>query len=162
MAAAVWFAGCGYNDFPDVAPGLPDEALPAGNITVAELKEFYMNGGVTTFTRDYRLTGTVTTSDETGNFYRTLFLQDATGAVEIRMGLFELYTLYPPGRKLSVTLTGMTLGRDANVYQLGLKGLKSSGYEVDYLGHQMVADRFLTRAGNPIPARIRVRWKFQL
>lgn len=35
-------------------------------------------------------------SDEAGNFYRTLVLDDGTGGAELRIAEYNLYTICPP------------------------------------------------------------------
>lgn len=144
LLAAGLVSGCGYNDFGEPEPV---EENPESNVTMAELRVLYERVGVTTFSRDYVLDGVVTASDKSGNFYRTFIVEDVTGAVEVKAGLYDLHTLYPIGRKVSVRLKGLTLGRYNGMYQVGLKGAASSGYEVDFLGHKALVDRYVVRQG---------------
>ena len=151
-------AGCGYDAFDASDSVLPN--LPEANVRIAGLREFYRDGGATTFTRDYVIAGLVTASDESGNFYRSFFVEDETGGIEIKAGLYDLHTLFPIGRRVAVRLKGMTLGRDNGVYQLGSKGLPSSGYETDFLGHRALLDRYVVRgslADAPAPSTGTIR-----
>jgi len=74
--------------------------------------------------------GEVTSSDESGNVYRELYLQDATGAIDFKIGRSSSYDDYKPGQILYVNCMGLTLGeygfKDRNYsgsgqLQLGLK-----------------------------------------
>lgn len=136
--------GCGYNEF-DPMEGETELLKP--NITIAELRHFYETGGVTTFARDYLIGGVVTASDRSGNFYRSFILEDYTGAVEVKAGTYDLHTLFPLGRVVYIRLQGVSYGNEHGMYQLGLKGRASSGYEIDFWGHQELIDRYVVRSG---------------
>lgn len=135
---------CNYNDTDDYSINDFDYGDTA-NITISQMKSFYEYGGVTTFTRDYTIEGIVTANDRSGNFYKAFTIEDDTGAVEIKAGLYDLYPMFPEGRKLYVKLKGMTLGAYDGMYQLGLKADKSSGYEVEYLTTFQMLDKYVKR-----------------
>ncbi|MBQ4280061.1 MAG: hypothetical protein IJC16_08945 [Rikenellaceae bacterium] len=141
-AACLWLAGCDYDRFGDPAPPAGDAALP--NLLLGELAGFY-RGKPVAITEDIVVTGYVATSDSAGNFFRTLVIDDGTGALELKLGLYDLYATYPPGRRIVVRAQGLTLGADQGVLQLGLRAAPASGYETEYLGHRAVVDRYVAR-----------------
>lgn len=98
-----------------VEPVLTGNNVPLLNIVtlwVANLGE----SSVYTFDEDYEdyITVYVTSSDETGNFYKELFVQDSptepTIAIKLSIDTQDLYTKYQPGRKLYVYLKGLAVG----------------------------------------------------
>lgn len=66
------------------------------------------------------VSGNVTTSDREGNFFRSFFIEDETGAVEIRAGLYDLHAVYRLGQQVTVVADSLTLGLTGGVLQLGL------------------------------------------
>lgn len=96
-------------------PVLTGNNVPLSNIVtqwVTNLSE----SPVLTFDVDYEdyITVYVTSSDETGNFYKELFVQDSqsepTTAVKLSIDVQDLYAKYQPGRKLYVYLRGLAIG----------------------------------------------------
>jgi hypothetical protein len=110
-----------------------------------------------TFTDEWLIGGTVVASDASGNFYRTFFLDDTTGGVEVMAGLYDLHTLYSIGRVVYINLKGLTLTRndETGVFQLGIAKQATDGtLSVDYIGHSALIDRHVTRAGMNYEFRI--------
>lgn len=68
--------------------------------------------------------GYVISSDEEGNFYKTLVLQDAvenpTAGIQIAINKTFLYGDYPLGAKVRVKAKGLSVGIDRGVVKLGL------------------------------------------
>lgn len=62
---------------------------------------------------------TISASDESGNFYKTLCFQDATGALSIIPDRNELNAEFAEGNTLYVKLQGLTLTYDAGLPRLG-------------------------------------------
>lgn len=60
---------------------------------------------------DIVIQGSVTSSDSCGNFYQSLFIQDITGALELRLAFYDTYVIYAPGEIVSVKLRGVPLER---------------------------------------------------
>ena len=150
--------GCGSgHDFGDYSES-DFISTAVANITIAELRTFYEHGGPTTFTRDYTIVGTVTADDLSGNFYRSFIVEDGTGAVEVKAGTYDLHTLYPAGREVFIHLTGMTYGQQDGMAQLGLKGLASGGFEVDFMNHNAIIEKYVTRGrmGATTPAKVSI------
>jgi hypothetical protein len=143
LLLATTFAACGDTwDAPDLSP-----LAQSPTLTIAQMQAM-LDGETVTFTGDHLLGGVVTASDASGNFYRTLVVDDLTGAVEVMAGGYDLHTLYPIGRVVYIRLRGLTLARrEGGMYQIGYKAVPSSGYTVDYIGHTALLERHIDRAG---------------
>lgn len=71
--------------------------------------------------------GYVISSDETGNFYKSLIIQDKmenpTCGIEILLDKNDLFTLYNPGRKVYIKLAGLTVSQNNGNFILGFLNL---------------------------------------
>lgn len=115
--AALLFTGCNYNRFGEFQ--LPDNELIVGNIDIATLREFHGGDGVKNVTGDFIIAGVVTANDVSDNFYRTFMLQDLTGAIEIRAGIFDLHTIFVRDRQMAIKLKNLAIGAYNGVLQVG-------------------------------------------
>lgn len=102
-------------DTPPTGGKDPDIAV---NMTIAGLKAMY-TGAPVQITGDYVIKAVVTADDKSGNFYKTLVVQDSTGGISIRLDGTSLYTDYPIGRRVFIKCKGLWLGAYANLIQLG-------------------------------------------
>ena len=71
------------------------------------------------------LEGYVVSSDESGNFYKTLIIQDKpenpTAGIAISTEANDLYTSYEPGRKIYLRVDGLYSGEYANLPTIGVQ-----------------------------------------
>lgn len=113
---------CDYNK-PD-EPLMDNHAseLSKATHTIAQLKELYQ-GGATHIAEDVIVEGTIISDDTEGNLYRTAYVQDATGGIELKLGVANLSTLYPQGSTVQIHAKGMTLGRYGGQINLGYRAL---------------------------------------
>ncbi|MEO1516586.1 MAG: DUF5689 domain-containing protein [Bacteroidota bacterium] len=113
-----FFVGCVDQDFdePPSTIELPDISA---NTTISQLKEKHIAGEFESITEDLVIEGIVVADDASGNFYRTLIIQDGTGGIELRLNSNELYNDYPIGRQLFVKCNGLTMGDYNGIVQLG-------------------------------------------
>ncbi|HEY6506014.1 MAG TPA: DUF5689 domain-containing protein [Chitinophagaceae bacterium] len=87
-------------------------------MTIAQLKAMHVGGQVETLP-DGIIEGVVNADDKSGNFYKQISIQDASGGITIRMDGLNLYANYPVGRKVYVKLNGLYMGDYAGLIQLG-------------------------------------------
>ena len=102
-------------DDPDIIADFDEEALDYFGVekftTIKALKAMYkkhgepkcIEGGVV-------IRGEVVSSDESGNVYRELYLQDATGAIDFKIGRSSSYDDYKPGQILYVDCEDLYVG----------------------------------------------------
>lgn len=124
---ACTFTGC-YEKFDSPAPQKTYTDADFSNIvpinTVKQI--FYDAVGADAYTGrveiedDYVIKGKVISSDAQGNVYRTLYLQDETGAIEVKVGKTGLYNEYKPGQIVYVKTQGLCLGAYRFMLSLGL------------------------------------------
>lgn len=95
------------------------------NFTLEALKAKYVNS-VYVFPENAQeiIEGYVTSTDETGNIYKTIYIQDKpenpTHGFVISVDLLSAYTRFPQGSKIYIKLAGLALGMYGNVVQLGI------------------------------------------
>lgn len=72
------------------------------------------------------LEGYVVSSDESGNFYKTLVIQDSPenpkAGVSISIEATDTYTFFEPGRKVYVRVDGLFIGEYGGLPTIGLQG----------------------------------------
>ena len=104
-----------YGDDPTFKPV---EMTP--NITIAELKALYQKeGDPVKIDEELIIGGQVVSEDRSGNIYKELYIQDASGAISIKMGQYSMYNDYKPGQWVYVKCSGLTLGSYSGMLQLG-------------------------------------------
>ena len=121
FAMALLFAGCDLE--PDVAP-MPTFVGEA-NTTIAELLAMHTIRSEDSYDSipvgsNIIICGYVSTSDEWGNNYKYINIEDATGGIQIKIDNKALYHKYSVGQRLYVKCDGLVLGDYRKLPQLGL------------------------------------------
>ncbi|MEJ2595118.1 MAG: DUF5689 domain-containing protein [bacterium] len=62
---------------------------------------------------------TVTATDQSGNLYKALMIQDDYGGIELKINDYDLFNLFPVGQKIIVNCQMLYLDAYADVVQLG-------------------------------------------
>lgn len=83
--------------------------MPTPTHTIAQVKSLF-TGGPYTITDSIVIGGRIISNDQFGNFYRSFYMEDASGAIEVKIGSTGIYNVYPTGSYVCVYLKGMTLG----------------------------------------------------
>jgi len=86
----------------------------------------------------------VVSSDEGGNCYKYLTVQDQTGGIEIEIEQNSLFTEYPVGQIVYLNCDGLVVGDYRNKYQIGWIYENSIG-RINY----MLLGRYLSKDGLP-------------
>jgi len=120
LIAAI-LAGCNLE--PDVAP-MPT-FIGEANTTIAELLAMHPIGSEDSYDSipigsNIIICGYVTTSDEWGNNYKYINIEDETGAIQIKINHTALYKKYQIGERIYVKCDGLVLGDYRKLPQLGL------------------------------------------
>lgn len=113
------------------------------NKTIMELKSLYKNAPVK-IEDGIIIGGQVISEDRSGNIYKSLYIQDATGAIELKLGKNALYNDYKLGQWVYVKCSGLTLGDYKGMIQLGYEDA-SGEYETSYLDVQYIIDTHVFR-----------------
>lgn len=116
----------------DFVPATPPEPLGEANITIADLKAKYWSTDrnyVNTVeyadadaSTPYIIEGTVISSDQSGNIYKSIMVKDATAALTIAINSSSLYAKYPMGQTLRINVSDLKLGGYNGLMQLGGEG----------------------------------------
>lgn len=127
--------------------------------TIAELAAMYKSKPWK-IDQDIIISGKVSTDDQPGNFYKSFYIQDETGGMEIKVGRNGLYNEYKPGQTVYVKCNGLTLGmygyKSGNY---GGQGMVQVGYadptgeyETSYLEHPVLVDNHIIKGalGDPV------------
>lgn len=141
FAALLVASGCRYNDFSDSHPD-SEVVTPVVN---EQLSTLVASCGEepSIITRDMVVAGRVIANDRSGNFYRTIILDDGSAAVAVRINLYDLHNIYRIGQRVVVDCAGLAIGRADGIVTLG-SGIDSwSSYRVDGFSLRSEADRHL-------------------
>lgn len=126
---------------------------------IADLKKMYKAQDEFVISENIVIKGQVTSSDKDGNLYRSFYIQDATGAIEIKIGKTGLYNDYKPGQWVYVACEGLTLGGYRGMINLGWKykdeddNEENNKYETSYLDVQEIIDRHIFRGAFAEPVK---------
>jgi len=114
---------------------------PTDGLTVAKLKELYPNfevidaaGEVRKFpdSLNYVFEGTVISSDEEGNFYKEIYVQDATGGLKISTEAKNTYETYKIGQVVHISFSGLTVHYQQGDYQSSIIEVGLGSYDDKY------------------------------
>lgn len=109
--------------------------------TIQQIKE--MGGfGLKEFNDEMIISGYVVSSDEDGNIYKSLYLQDdfenPNSAIKIQIDLANSYTKYPLGRKIFVQLQGLSISYVRGTLAVG----KAIGGSLERIPNLMIKEHF--------------------
>lgn len=97
-------------------------------ITIEDLKNKYSSGFLTIDDAEY-INATVVADDESGNYYRTIVIQDETTGIELKINDSDIFDDFPVGTQLNVKVQGLVLGSYGGLIQLGGSVYQSGGYD---------------------------------
>lgn len=127
VAGAATMTGCD-DDF-DRPPVIVPEATIEANTTILELKEQYWQGTTsdflttigTTDTGDHVIIGgRVVSSDEDGNVYQRIVLEDETSSIFVRIYSTKLFESYQYGQEVRIDVTGLLIGTYRGLMMIGV------------------------------------------
>ena len=120
MAAAALVSSCSDNF--DTPPLMVPQASRTANISIADFKAKYWQDAVNyidTVREDLVVAGRVISSDASGNIYKSLVIQDETGALSISLNGNSLYNTYRIGQEVVISLKDIWVGKYNSLQQLG-------------------------------------------
>jgi hypothetical protein len=113
--------GCVKGDFDEPPINVPTVDF-SSNMTIAGLKQYFVDSMNSTFgpiTKDIIIQGKVVSSDETGNIYKKIYLQDTTGGLDIELDSKTLFSTYKLGQRLYIKCKGMYITNYHGVIEIG-------------------------------------------
>lgn len=116
--------------------------------TIAQIKALY-TGQVEAITQNLVVKGYVTSSDQTGNFYKEFYMQDdptnPTAAISVSLNQVDSYNQFNKGREVYILLNGLFIGENSS--EVITIGGGEDGDEVSQITQNTVAD-FIFRSSN--------------
>lgn len=141
LAAAV--SSC--QDDIDNPPFEAPESPLTPNTTIAELKKAYWDDAANYIDtvalngagEHIVISGRVISSDEAGNIYKSLVIQDATGALAMSINANSLFNRYRIGQEVVIDVTDMYIGKYSSLQQLGFPDYSSSyGWQATFMPYE--------------------------
>ena len=120
--------------------------LPLKTSTIANLKEHIVGTHASLIEDDVVVVGRIISSDRDDNFYRTIVVDDGTGAVEVMMGIAPLAADYLEGLKVALRLKGCYMGYQRGVAVVGTRAAEYESSDVGYLASREAVDRVVVRS----------------
>ena len=121
VTGIIFLNGCVKDTFDAPAEENPTVDFSA-NMTIAQLNQYYLDSmpsGLGKINSDIIIQGIVVGNDQTGNIYKTLYLQDATAGIQIAIDQSDMYTKYRLGQRLFIKCKDLYLGNYGGVTQIG-------------------------------------------
>lgn len=104
------------------------------NTTIRQLKALLTaSGNLQQINDDLIIRGVIVGDDKSGNLYKNIVIQDATGGLSVLMEGTNLFTSYPIGREIFIKCKGLYLGDYNRLIQLG-GGIDGTGTTPSLLG----------------------------
>lgn len=87
----------------------------------------------------YVIAGRVITTDEPGNVYKSITIQDRTAAITFSVNTYNLFLNYRIGQEIVVDLTGLNIGKYNGLQQVGEPAWYEQGnaWEVSFMPPQL-------------------------
>jgi len=105
----------------DNPPGAADPAIVA-NTSIKALKAMHSSAGAyDIITSDVVISGVVVADDKSGNLYKQLYIQDATGGIQVLLDANSLYGTYPVGRRIFIKCKDLCISDYNGLIALGVK-----------------------------------------
>ena len=151
--------GCVDFSFDDPQPSIDSTSMSA-NTTIAELKSVYPGSlfqlsDTTFYLRDsIIIEGTVISDDKEGNFYKSIFIEDSTGGIEVKLNKTTLYNDYKRGQKVVVFCNDLYLGDYGGQIQLGSTYKNNGVVEISGLEGDPIIREHVFKKGKTIQERI--------
>ena len=113
-------------------------------ITISQLKDQFVFGTATQIVSDIYLKGYVSSSDQTGNFYKEFYLQDdpnnPTAAIKVVLNQVDSYNQFNKGREVYIKLKDLYIGETRSFDDVIAIGgnANSEGDEVEELSANQI------------------------
>lgn len=161
-AAAVGLSAC-QDDIDAPVLDVPKSDLTP-TMSIMELKEMFWNDATNYAKkiedpndpeRRFIIHGRVITSDEAGNVFKSIVIQDETAALAFSVDTYNLYLKYRIGQDVVLDLTGMDIGKYAGLMQIGRKDYYEAQHtdQVSFMSPEYFEEH-LQLNGNPEPQEV--------
>lgn len=115
---AFLLSSCLHDQFDEPPVGGNGE-LPDVNTTIVELKDLHRTGELIKILDDLVIGGVVIADDRSGNYYKTIVIQDQTGGIDVKINSTGLFADFPVGQELVIKCKDLYISDYNNLIQLG-------------------------------------------
>ncbi len=125
IIASLFFASCNRWEEPEFE--VPVYTGPAANHTIQDIKNRHtilgsgVQDSICRWDEPFIVKAVVVSSDQGGNCYKYMTIQDETGGIEISIDRTGLYNEYPVGQTIYLDCRGLIVGDYHSKYQIGWK-----------------------------------------
>ena len=146
LALGASMAAC--NDDFETPPMIVPEATIKANTDIAAFKAEYWQsdrnycsevaakaGG-----EDVIISGTVISSDSTGNVFKSIVIYDGSAALAIGINAYDLYQSYQYGQQVVVNCTGLKVGGYNGLMQLGAESSYNGSPSMTFMDKDLFAE----------------------
>ena len=123
MAYVLFTAAC----FKQSAKAAINTQFGDSIITIQRLRKLHTMGGVEMIAQPIFIEGAVVANDEHDNIYKSIYVQDKTGAIALQLDGLSLYQSFPIGALLRINLKNLFLSDYRRMVQLVASVDSSSG-----------------------------------
>jgi hypothetical protein len=143
----------------DAPPAATDPNITATH-TIKQLKAIHGTttndlGRLDVITTDVIIAGVVVADDKSGNIYKEIYVQDATGGIAVQLDASGLYTTFPVGRKVFINCKGLCITDYNLLPQLGIKAIVSGAPSLQGIPSELIKN-YVTGGslGNPVVPKV--------
>jgi len=117
IVSMMFLSSCINNEFKEPEKEVYNPGFDV-TTTISELIDIY-GDSLTFIDSNIVIAGTVIANDKSGNYYKSIIIQDSTAGIEISINGYELHNMYHIGDLVLVKCEGLYLGQYGGVVQLG-------------------------------------------
>lgn len=145
LAACIHHSCVKDDDFEIPVAGMMQDSIPDANTDLGAVLGIASQGKgeVVTFQDELTIVAYVVSSDEAGNFYKELILQDKaqnpTAGIALQLNLTSYFATYDFGRKVFVKLKGLSVGEKNGVVVLGM----ANGKQIEQIPQARIRDHIV-------------------
>ena len=114
----VLLSSCIDTEFNDPEKAVYNPGLTA-NTTIKDLQNLFVEESLVPIDADVIILGTVIANDKTGNYYKSIVIQDSTAAIQIDLDAYELHNKYHVGDLVYIKCNGLFIGDYGGEAKLG-------------------------------------------
>jgi hypothetical protein len=119
LTSAFLFNSCVKKDFDDPITANVDPDITATH-TIDDLKNLAPGTAPVLITTDIIIVGIVIADDQSGNFYKSIIIQDSTGGIDVQVDITNFHTDYPMGRRVFIKCKGLHVASPDGNLTLGV------------------------------------------
>jgi len=131
-------------------------------LSMTELKNQFSSGGANQILSKVYVKGYVVSSDESGNFYKEFYIQDAptnpTAGIKVVLNMSDTFTKFNFGREVYINLEGLFIGETNSYDGIVALGGSENGSEIESISVNQIINQVFrsenTMTISPLPVNV--------